>query len=227
MHERFPDLTFDCTVKVEHVLAHPDIVAGVRRRGLPVRRLGLRERRRRHAGPPRQGPYRRRRGRPRSDCSARDGIEVRPSWLPFTPWTTRRQLQALLSTSSPGHDLVGNVDPVQYTIRLLLPPGRCSSTIPTSSRTSASTTPIGPSHTWRSADPAMDELQRELSAVVEARLAAGDVHRRRSTSRSATVVGWTRSPSMPTGPRRVPRLSEPWFCCAEPTAAQLAPLTAR
>jgi hypothetical protein len=24
---------------------------------------------------------------------------------------------------------------------------------------------------------------------------------------------------------RVPRLSEPWFCCAEPTTAQLAPLT--
>ena len=42
------------------------------------------------------------------------GIEVRPSWLPFTPWTTRDDLIALLDFVY-DHDLVGSVDPVQYT----------------------------------------------------------------------------------------------------------------
>ena len=50
------------------------------------------------------------------------GIEVRPSWLPFTPWTTRDDLVALLDFVHE-HDLVGSIDPVQYSVRLLLPEG--------------------------------------------------------------------------------------------------------
>ena len=46
------------------------------------------------------------------------GIEVRPSWLPFTPWTTRDDLVALLDFVH-DHDLVGSIDPVQYSVRLL------------------------------------------------------------------------------------------------------------
>jgi hypothetical protein len=72
----------------------------------------------------------------------------------------------------------------------------------------------------------MDTLQAELSAVVEARLAAGDstaaVYQavRAVVGLDPVVVDERRA-------ALVPRLSEPWFCCAEPTAAQLAPLTAR
>jgi len=50
------------------------------------------------------------------------GIEVRPSWLPFTPWTTINDLVDLLDFVV-AHDLVPNVDPVQYSVRLLLPEG--------------------------------------------------------------------------------------------------------
>ena len=122
------------------------------------------------------------------------------------------------------HDLVGNVDPVQYTIRLLLPHGSLLLDHPD----------VGPhlggydleraSYTWRAADPSMDALQAELAAIVEARLAAGDstvdVYRR---VRSAVGLGPVDVDA--TRAAAVPRLSEPWFCCAEPTAAQLAPLT--
>ena len=50
------------------------------------------------------------------------GIEPRPSLLPFTPWTRPEDVFALLDLVA-RCDLVGNVDPVQYAIRLLVPPG--------------------------------------------------------------------------------------------------------
>ncbi len=50
------------------------------------------------------------------------GIEIRPSWLPFTPWTTLDDLVDLVDFVV-AHDLVANVDPVQYSVRLLVPEG--------------------------------------------------------------------------------------------------------
>jgi len=45
-----------------------------------------------------------------------------PSLMPFTPWTTAADVRALLDLVS-YCDLVGNVDPVHFAIRLLVPPG--------------------------------------------------------------------------------------------------------
>ena len=50
------------------------------------------------------------------------GIETRPSFMPFTPWTTPLDVLEIVDFVA-AHDLVANVDPVQYTIRLLVPEG--------------------------------------------------------------------------------------------------------
>ena len=222
VHGRFPDLTFDCTVKVEHVLAHPDVWTEFAAAGCvfvvsafeSVDDATLQRLDKGHTAADEAAAVRLLRSH---------GIEVRPSWLPFTPWTTRDQIRDLVDFVA-DHDLVGNVDPVQYTIRLLLPHGSLLLDHPD----------VGPhlggydleraSYTWRAADPSMDALQAELAAIVEARLAAGDstvdVYRR---VRSAVGLGPVDVDA--TRAAAVPRLSEPWFCCAEPTAAQLAPLT--
>jgi hypothetical protein len=224
VHDRFPDLTFDCTVKVEHVLAHPEVWSEFAAAGCvfvvsafeSVDDATLRRLDKGHTAD--------------DEATAvallrEHGIEVRPSWLPFTPWTTLEQMQELLEFVA-RHDLVGNVDPVQYTIRLLLPPGSLLLDHPDVVAHLDGYDPERASHTWRAAEPEMDTLQDELSAVVEARLAAGD---------STTAVYQAVRASVGLGPvavdeeraARVPRLSEPWFCCAEPTAAQLAPLSSR
>ena len=94
------------------------------------------------------------------------GIDVRPSWLPFTPWTTRDDLVALLDFVY-DHDLVGSVDPVQYSVRLLLPRGSLLLGHPDLAPF------LGPWHderstfTWVHPDPAIDALQRTLSTLVE------------------------------------------------------------
>ncbi len=50
------------------------------------------------------------------------GIESRPVSHAFTPWTTPRDLPDIVDFVA-AYDLVANVDPVPYTIRLLVPDG--------------------------------------------------------------------------------------------------------
>jgi radical SAM superfamily enzyme YgiQ (UPF0313 family) len=213
VHERFPEITFDCTVKVEHILRHAGAWPELADAGCLfvvsafesvndeiLARLG--------------------KGHTAAEAARAvellrtHGIEIRPSFLPFTPWTTTDDIRALLDFVA-DHDLVGNVDPIQYAIRLLLPEGSLL-------LDHADMTPhLGPydaaacSYTWTAVDPAVDELQTRIAALVEARLAHGDaipdVYRAvraeagLDPDRVGTIVD-------------APRLTESWFCCAEPTS---------
>ena len=221
VHERFPTLTYDCTVKVEHVLRYRDLWPELAAAGClfvvsafesvddaTLARLD--------------------KGHTTADAAAAvtvlraHGIEVRPSWLPFTPWTTLGQLRALVEFVAT-HDLVGNVDPVQYTIRLLLPPGSLLLDHPDVVPHLGPYDPERATYMWEAADPAIDALQVELAALVEAGLEAGESipavygRVRAALGLAPVAVDETRAAA-------VPRLSEPWFCCAEPTQAQLLPL---
>ena len=169
VHDAFPDLTFDCTVKVEHILAHRDVWSEMADAGCrfvvsafecvddaTLARLD--------------------KGHTTEDEAAAvallraHGIEMRPSWLPFTPWTTLEQLRALVDFVA-DHDLVGNVDPVQYTIRLLLPPGSLLLEHPDLAPHLGAYDPDRLSYQWQAADPAMDRLQAELATLVETAVA--------------------------------------------------------
>ena len=81
------------------------------------------------------------------------GIETRPSFMPFTPWTTPADVLDILDFVV-ANDLVANVDAVQYTIRLLVPEGSLLL------EREDLREHLGPydaerlSYPWRSADPA-------------------------------------------------------------------------
>ncbi len=121
MHRRFPDVTFDCTVKVEHVLRHDDLWAELAASGclfVVSAFESVDDATLAHLD----------KGHTVADMAravttlGEHGIAVRPSWMPFTPWTTLEHIRSLLEFVAT-HDLVGHVDPVHYTIRLLLPRG--------------------------------------------------------------------------------------------------------
>jgi hypothetical protein len=85
--------------------------------------------------------------------------------------------------------------------------------------------------TWSHPDPMVDRLQQELAALVEARVEQGPsvtfeeidtLIRSRATHRAAAPSHGTVSKGT-MGYRA--HLTEPWFCCSEPTEAQLTPLT--
>jgi hypothetical protein len=216
LHRAHPGLTFDCTVKVEHVLRHRDVwprfaAAGCRFVVSAFESVDDATLNRLDKG--------------HTTADAADavgvlrghGIDVRPSFLPFTPWTTRAQLVALLDFVH-AHDLVGSVDPVQYTIRLLLPQGSLLLPHPDLAPYLGEWDATRLTYSWQAADPAMDELQRELASLVEVSVARDDdlveTYRLVRAAVGAPPVDLTGCST------DRPHLTESWFCCAEPTDAQ-------
>ena len=65
VHGAFPDMTFDITTKVEHVLRHRDLWPALARSGSALRRVGFRVGQRPRAGQTGQGPHGGRRDRSR------------------------------------------------------------------------------------------------------------------------------------------------------------------
>ena len=228
VHDRHPDLTFDCTTKVEHILRHAELwpeLAGAGCAFVVSAFESVSDVVLGHLA----------KGHTAAEASAaitllrEHGIEVRPSWLPFTPWTTIADLVAMLDFVV-AHDLVPNVDPVQYTVRLLLPEG---SLLLGSEAVSARLGPYDQDRlgwTWSHPDPGLDALQQELALLVERRVdqdgadTFGEiealVRARSSPFRPGPLPG--SASRGPAGGRA--RLTEPWFCCSEPTESQLAPL---
>ncbi|HTW99255.1 MAG TPA: radical SAM protein [Acidimicrobiales bacterium] len=252
VHARHPELSYDVTAKVSHVLRHRTALRELAATGCAfvvsaVESLSPVVLERLDKGHDAAGAAE------AIGLLRAAGIEPRPSLLPFTPWTTPGDLVELLDFVA-RHDLVWNVDPVQWGIRLLLPPGSLllaepDEVLAAAVRRAAADRgelieALGVS--WAHADPLLDELQLEIAALVELADAAGEeppetfgAVRRLVLERvglpgggfpgGVTPVGGT-----PTGPRpelvaasglagaQRPRLTESWFCCAEPSSAQLA-----
>jgi hypothetical protein len=229
VHERRPQLTFDITTKVEHVLEHPDVVAELRDLGLLFIVTAVESTSPRVLGILNKGH------------SAKDvltalricrstGVAFRPSLLPFTPWSTLRDQIDLLDLIA-GSDLVDSVDPVQLSIRLLVPPGSLLLSLPEMREHLRGYDPAGFSHLWQHPEPVMDRLQAQIAELVATDADAGASPRsthvaiRGVTARAIEAAGllWPDAGRELSLERESPpRLSEPWFCCAEPTTAQLA-----
>ena len=218
LRERFPDLTFDCTVKVEHVLDHAELWPELAAAGClfvvtAIETLND------------DILVRLDKGHSAAQAAAAvellraQGIEPRPTFLPFTPWTTVDDLLELLDFVQT-HDLVGNVDPVQFSLRLLLPEG----SLLLDGADAELTERLGEydaerlSYSWTAADPMVDLLQARLAELTEVSAAAGEsAPETFAAVRDAVreVAGLEREPAraIPAGSAEGrPRLTEPWFC---------------
>ena len=223
VHRRHPRVTFDLTVKVEHVLAERErwgaiadanvafVVSAVESLDDAVlSRLG--------------------KGHTAADAAeAVDvvrgvGIDLHPTWLPFTPWTTVDGV-ADIAEFVWRHDLATVTDPVQLSIRLLVPDGSLILDIDGIDEHLTGYDADSLGHTWKAADPAADRLQEELAALAEKGAAedADQVDTLRQMTRVIVDAAGRPVPDMavPAHALGRPRLSEPWFCCAEPTTTQL------
>ncbi|MCI0547342.1 MAG: CUAEP/CCAEP-tail radical SAM protein [Candidatus Rokubacteria bacterium] len=217
LHAEHPELTFDVTAKVAHLLRH--------RRHLPeLARLGclfivtaveslsdtvLAELDKGHT---------------RKDVfevlpAVREaGIALRPTWVAFTPWTELDDYQEMLDFIET-HDLVDAVDPVQYALRLLVPPGSLLAAHPGMTPYLDDLVEADFSYPWRHPDPRMDRLQAEVGAVVARGAEEGAdsaVTFDRVRALADGIAGATaHSPLAARLARdrvRPPHLSEPWFC---------------
>jgi radical SAM superfamily enzyme YgiQ (UPF0313 family) len=212
LHERFPTLTFDFTAKVEHLVREPAAVAALARAGAlfvtsaveslsdaVLERLA--------------------KGHTRSDAvaafevCARAGLALRPSLVPFTPWATLDDFLELLETFE-AHGWVAQLDPVQLSIRLLVPPGSLLEGDRTIAFDGLDLEAL--TWRWRHPDPRMDALQAKVAAVVEdAASRHEDVAATFARVRALALAAAGRPHEhveVRVDPRRIPRLTESWFC---------------
>jgi radical SAM superfamily enzyme YgiQ (UPF0313 family) len=203
MHERWPWLTFDLTTKVEHVLEHaqvwPELAAGGCLFAISAVEILnddiLRKLDKGHVAEQASA----------SVALLREhGIETRPSLMPFTPWTTVDDLRDIFDWVV-ANDLIGNVDPVQYSIRLLVPEG--SLMVPVMGEHLGEYDASSLSYRWQSP---LDELQRRLAAIAEA--GADDPPANVFYRMRSEVYGGDEPQIRVGSVEGRPRMTEPWFC---------------
>lgn len=225
LHEEFPRLSYDVTIKIEHLVRHARHLETLRKTGCmfvtsaveAVNDTILERLDKRHT---------------RADLESVVGsfraarLTLSPTFVAFTPWTTAEGYVELLDTIH-RLGLVEAVAPVQYAIRLLIPRGSRLLELDEVRDLVEEFDPAALVFPWCHPDPALDELQREVMAVVTAAVPgddrAGVFQRIRELAyaragRAAPVI----APGPAGGSGDVPRLSEPWYCCAEPTEGQLS-----
>ena len=145
------------------------------------------------------------------------GIPLRPSFVAFTPWTTLDDYLEMLDFVET-HGLIQHVDPVQYSIRLLIPPGSTLLELPDCADWLGPLDAASYTYRWHHPDPRMDELHRRVTALVEeAARTDADVVRTFYAIKglAASVAGRpTRLPDAQARPSlpAVPGLTEAWFC---------------
>ena len=210
-----PGVTYDVTVKVEHLLQHAAHLPRLRDTGclfvtsavesVDNAVLAILDK-----------------GHTRDDfvtatrLCRRSGLTLSPTFVPFTPWTTIEGYRELLQTIEE-LELVEHVAPVQLAIRLLLPEGSRLLDLPQVREL------VGPFdaeklvHPWVHEDARMDQLQREVAAVAGARASES----RPAVFDDVWALAHREARTPPARPRAsvgrpVPYVNEPWYCCAEP-----------
>jgi hypothetical protein len=217
LHREFPQLTYDVTIKVQHLLKHTELLPTLRATGClfivsAVESLDdatLQNLQKHHS---RADFF-----RVVDECRPA-AITLQPTFVPFTPWTTLTQYLDLLEQLQ-RLDLIEAVAPIQLGIRLLIPPASKLFELEDIRKL------VGPFdaqalvYPWKHANPAVDALAEEVQNIVAA-------SEKRKRGRAATfqqiwraaklAIGTsTQEPAaMPLLASRatVPYLNEPWYC---------------
>jgi len=221
-HAEFPGVTYDVTIKIEHLRKQERHLARLRDTGClfvisAVESVddGILERLDK--------------GHTREDflyvarkfCEL--GMTLHPTFVPFTPWTTLGGYLDLLRVLAE-EELVENVAPIQLGIRLLIPEGSRLLELEEVRRGVGAFDAESLVYPWANADARVDLLSETVQAI------AAESDRKKESRVAAFSRIWEAAhaaaeidaPALGvTEGRGVPFLSEPWYCCAEPTRDQL------
>ncbi len=233
LHAEFPSLTFDVTAKVEHLLKRQSLIPELSAHGCLFVISAVES----FSNPVLETLHK---GHTEADIITTVGIlreaglSLRPSLVAFTPWTSLDDYLHMLDMLE-AHDLIDATDPVQLSIRLLIPPG---SALLTNSDVRRFLGPLDQAafqYVWTHPDERMDRLHQAVNAIVEAGAKAEDdalliFHRIRAAAEETAgrpPRPTTRTIARQTDRQKPPRLTESWFCCAEPTSRQFRPLVTK
>ena len=230
LHREFPVLSYDVTIKIEHLLKHREHLAKLRDTGclfvtsaVESADNAVLEKLEKH--------HTRADFLKAVEVCREIGLPLQPTFVPFTPWTTLenyRELLALLREN----ELIGHVAPIQLAIRLLIPAGSRLLELAEVRELTGSFDEAALAYRWRHADARVDELCEQIQGIVnsgekmkrtrsqifeqieDAACAAAGVPREGHAANTAIAIFQTSA--------AIPYMNEPWYCCAEPTGDQLA-----
>jgi radical SAM superfamily enzyme YgiQ (UPF0313 family) len=227
-HREFPQVTYDVTIKIEHLRKHEQYLEQLRDTGCLfiisavesvddaiLQRLD--------------------KGHTRADFLAvvhkfgELGMTLHPTFVPFSPWTTMDGYLDLLRVLR-DEQLAENVAPVQLGIRLLIPEGSRLLELDEVRRTIHAFDAKSLVYPWTNKDPRLDLLSDTVQTI------AAEADRRKQSRSESFAQIWEaahcaagiETPRLPPVQpcAAIPLLSEPWYCCAEPTKSQLVSIGA-
>jgi hypothetical protein len=223
-HSEFPDVTYDVTIKIEHLRKYDQHLTALRDTGClfvisAVESVDNKILQRLDKGHTREDFLHVAR-RFRSL-----GVTLHPTFVAFTPWTTMDGYLDLLRVLA-AEELVENVAPIQLGIRLLIPEGSRLLELEEVRRGVGAFDAESLVYPWKNPDVRVDDLSDSVQAI------AADADRKKESRSVAFARIWTAAhaavgidaPQLALVKQSgvaVPFLSEPWYCCAEPTKEQL------
>jgi len=205
MHAEFPQLTFDATIKIEHLRKHRDLLPLLREAGclfvtsavesLDDRVLELLDK-----------------GHKRADFV--DVVEdfraaeltLSPTFIAFHPWTSieiyRDFLKAIRDL-----DLVANVASVQLALRLLIPQGSRMLELDEVRSVLKTFDPAALTWKWHHPDPAVDALAHRVFQLIS----EPGLSREHAFERVWNIACEGEMPPL-VSRASIPYLTEPWYC---------------
>ncbi|MBL4783741.1 MAG: radical SAM protein [Porticoccaceae bacterium] len=218
MHEQYPQLSFDATIKIEHILNHADLLALLKDTGCLFITCAVESfdddiLLKLDKGHTRADTFK------AVELINQAGLSISPTFVPFSPWASlqgyRDLLQDIVSLK-----LINEVAPIQLAIRLLIPNGSYLLKLPNFTQLIGAFDADTLGYQWQHRNPAVDALQNEVMAIVEQ--ADKQEQARHETFASIWLAAHNAlgidTPALPrVNAKQVPHLSEAWYCCAEPT----------
>jgi len=229
-HREFPAVTYDVTIKIEHLLKYEKHLPALRDTGclfvisavesVDDAVLGFLDK-----------------GHTREDFLRviktfnELGMTLHPTFVPFTPWTTVDGYLDLLRVIEQ-QGVIENVAPIQLGIRLLIPEGSRMLELEEVRRLVGLFDPQSLAYPWKNADERVDALSetvQEIAAAAERQKESRPATFERIWRAAHAAAGLPAPKISPHVRSRagVPFLSEPWYCCAEPTRDQLVSIGAQ
>ena len=217
LHEEFPDITYDATIKIQHLLKHSKYLPVLKHTGclfvtsaveaVDNRTLEIYDKH--HT---------------REDfieiahLFREVGLTLNPTFVTFSPWMTVDGYLDLL-TLIKALDLVDNVSPIQYAIRLLIPAGSRLLELPEVHALVGEFDEESLYYPWEHPQPRVDQLHAEVLEIVETSQAQDESRRtiferiwRHAHKASGLDIADSSQTASPLATQPIPYLSESWYC---------------
>ncbi len=209
LHAEHPGLTYDVTIKVEHLLRHRELLPVLKNTGclfvtsavesiddVVLEKLA--------------------KGHTRADfieavrITRNAGLELAPTFVTFTPWTTWEGYRELL-TLLDALNLTENVAPIQLAMRLLIPAGSRLLELEEIRELIGPFDQAALCYPWRHRDASLDQLCGNIQELIQRE----ERHKGSRTEIFGSICRLAQAdpPDFHLASRAtIPYLNEPWYC---------------